>query len=102
MNQKYDGRGLAEDEVDKLEREDDYNNKKALKEARTNRDIKRLELETSVIGKAPWICSILFLGAVTALWSTGQRTSAVTLTVSTFTGVSGYVFGNKGNRNRRK
>ena len=33
MNQKYDGRGLAENEVDKLEREDNYNNDKALKNA---------------------------------------------------------------------
>ena len=33
MNQKYDGRGLAEDDVDKLEREDNYNNGKAFKHA---------------------------------------------------------------------
>ena len=102
MNGKYDGRGLAEADVDKLVREDDYNNSKALKEATTKRDIKRLELEIKTIQFAPLICGVLFVTAVMSLWLTNQGHAAVTLTLSTFTGVSGYVFGNKGTKKGKK
>lgn len=102
MDGKYNGRGLAEEDVDKLVREDDYNNGKALKAATTKRDIKRLELEIAIIQFAPWVCGFLFIAAVSSLWFTNQANAAVTLTISTFTGVSGYVFGNKGTKKGKK
>jgi len=101
MGNQYSGRGLDEDKVDKLRREDAYINEKALADAKTKRVVKQIEAEIVVLNNAPWLIGGLFALAVIGLWFADQKVAAATLLTSAVSGISGFVYGAKDKKDNK-